>query len=176
MAALTDPLINGSNTGFLRDDARLALMAVSDSDDDIDLANPPPVSYLIDTLRKVKHGALDLVSFAGIVALQACSTSEAVGTRYMEIARQLGGHVYDICQLDNMGAMLDGALGDLLLPLSSFPLSAHPKDPAAIEVTVNGATVANWTYDPATNRIVFPQTAVPPPGSHITARYVPSCQ
>ena len=176
VAALTDPLINSSNAGFLRDDARLALMAVSDSDDDIDLANPPPVSYLIDTLRKVKHGALDLVSFAGIVALQACSTSEAVGTRYTEIARQLGGHVYDICQLGNMGAMLDGALGDLLLPLSSFPLSAHPKDPAAIEVTVNGATVTSWRYDAGANRIVFPQTAVPPAGSHITARYVPSCQ
>jgi hypothetical protein len=186
VAALTDPLINATkapgtpwpadgNAGFLRDDARLALMAVSDSDDDIDLATPPPISYLIDTLRKVKHGALDLVSFAGIVPLQACSTAEAVGTRYVEIARQLGGHVFDICQLDNMGAMLDSALGDLLLPLSSFPLSAHPKDPTAIEVTVNGVAVTNWSYDATSNRLVFPANAVPPPGSHVTARYVPAC-
>ncbi|MFN2547423.1 MAG: choice-of-anchor D domain-containing protein [Myxococcales bacterium] len=187
VAALTDPLIsatkapgttwpNDGNAGFLRDDARLALMAVSDSDDDIDLANPPPVSYLIDTLRKVKHGALDLVSFAGIVPLQACSTSEAVGTRYTEIAHQLGGHVFDICQLNNMGAMLDSALGDLLQPLSSFPLSAHPKDPTAIDVTVNGARVTTWSYDATANRLVFPANAVPAPGSHITARYVPACR
>ena len=187
VAALTDPLVSSTkapgtpwpadgNAGFLRDDARLALMAVSDSDDDVDLSSPPPVSYLIDTLRTVKHGALDLVSFAGIVPLQACATAEAVGTRYAEIARQLHGQIFDICQLDNMGAMLDGALGSLLQPLSSFPLSAHPKDPAAIQVTVNGAAVTNWTYDPVPNRIVFPQDAVPAPGSHVTARYVSACQ
>lgn len=187
VAALTDPLINATkapgspwpadgNAGFLRDDARLALMAVSDSDDDVDLTNPPPVSYLIDTLREVKHGALDLVSFAGIVPLEACSTAEAIGTRYTEIARQLHGKVFDICQLDNMGAMLDSALGDLLQPLSSFPLSAHPKDPTQIEVTVNGAAVTDWTYDPVANRVVFPQDAVPAPGSHIAARYVTACQ
>jgi hypothetical protein len=148
---------------------------VSDSDDDIDLANPPPVSYLIDNLRNIKHGALDLVSFAGIVALEPCSTAEAVGNRYTQIAQLLGGQVFDICQLDNMGAMLDAALGDLLQPLSSFPLSAHPKDPTQITVTVNGAVVTGWSYDAASNRIVFPKGAVPPPGSHIAARYVPAC-
>ncbi|MGZ6142886.1 MAG: hypothetical protein ACXWLM_06085, partial [Myxococcales bacterium] len=187
VAALTDPLISATkapgtawpsdgNAGFLRDDARLALMAVSDSDDDVDIANPPPVSYLIDSLKAVKHGALDLVSFAGIVPMQACTTAEAVGTRYTEIARQLHGQVFDICQLDNMGAMLDSALGGLLQPLSSFPLSAHPRDPTQIQVTVNGAAATNWSYDPGANRIVFPQDAVPAPGSHVTARYVSACQ
>src|SRR5206468_1123183 len=47
VAALTEPLIGSANLGFLRDDARLALLAVSDADDDIDLVNPPPVSYLV---------------------------------------------------------------------------------------------------------------------------------
>ena len=74
-----------------------------------------------------------------------------------------------------MGPMLESALGELLLPLSSFPLSAHPKDPTAIEVTVNGAAVTTWSYDATSNRLVFPPNAVPPPGSHITARYVPAC-
>ena len=98
-----------------------------------------------------------------------------MGTRYTEIARQLKGQVFDICQLSNMGALLDAAIGSVMLPLSSFPLSARPKDPAAIEVAVNGAVVSSWTYDAAANRIVFPSNAVPAAGSHITAKYQPAC-
>jgi hypothetical protein len=64
---------------------------------------------------------------------------------------------------------------DMLLPLTSFPLSAVPKDPQAIVVTVNGAISTQWTYDAGPNRIVFPAGAVPPPGAHITARYEPAC-
>jgi len=37
-------------------------------------------------------------------------------------------------------------------------------------------TVTEWSYDATSNRILFPDTAVPPPGSHITARYEPACQ
>ncbi len=98
-----------------------------------------------------------------------------MGSRYTEIARQLNGQVFDICQLSNMGALLDAAIGNLMQPLSSFPLSAHPRDPAAIEVTVNGAVVSGWRYDATSNRIVFPAGALPPPGSHITAKYQPAC-
>jgi hypothetical protein len=187
MAALTDPLISSTkapgtpwpadgNAGFLRDDARLALLAVTDADDDADVPNPPPVSEYVKKLAAIKHGALDLVSFAGMVPLRACSTAEGIGTRFMEIARQLHGHLEDICNLDNMGTLLENSLGNLLLPLTSFPLSAHPKDPAAIQVSVNGAPVTNWSYEALANRIVFPNTAVPAPGSHITAKYEPACQ
>ncbi len=186
-AALTAPLISSTkapgtpwpadgNAGFLRDDARLALMAVSDADDANDVVNPPPVSDYVNTLKGVKHGALDLISFAGIVPLRNCATVEQVGTRYMELARELNGHLEDICDLNNFGTLLENSLGTLLLPLSSFPLSAIPKDPTAIVVTVNGAVVTDWTYDAGSNRIVFPATDVPAPGSHITAKYEPACQ
>jgi hypothetical protein len=186
IAALTDPLINSTkapatpwpndgNAGFLRDDARLALLAVSDADDDNDVPNPPPVSDYVKKLVAIKHGALDLVSFSGIVALRNCPTSEQVGLRYMEIAAQLHGHLEDICDLNNFGSLLENSLGNLLLPLSSFPLSSQPRDPAAIAVTVNGAAMTNWSYDPASNRVVFPANAVPAPGSHITANYEAAC-
>ena len=100
---------------------------------------------------------------------------EQVGTRYMEIARQMNGKLYDICNLNNFGSMLDDALGSLLLPLTSFQLSAVPTDPSQISVTIDGAPTTNFRYDPVSNRIVFPQDAVPPPGSHITATFAPAC-
>src|SRR2546430_16401942 len=124
---------------------------------------------MVGKLSQVKKGALDLISFAGIVGLRMCNNVEQVGTRYMEIARQMNGKLYDICDLNNFGTMLDDALGTLLLPLSSFPLSAHPRDAAAIAVTVDAAARRYFRYDPATNRIVFHQNAGPPPCSNLTA-------
>jgi len=128
----------------------------------------------------VKHGALDLISFAGIVPLAPCSRApggtEGIGTRYIEIARQLNGHLEDICDLNRFGAALETTVGNLLLPLTSFPLSTRPRNPAGIVVTVDGVTVTSWSYDAVANRIVFPPASVPPPGSHITARYEPGCQ
>ena len=187
VAALTAPLSTSTkapgspwpadgNAGFLRDDARLALLAVSDADDANDEIHPRPVADYVAQIAATKHGALDLVSFAGIVPLRFCSTVEGVATRYQEISQQLHGNLYDICDLSNFGALLDNALSGLLLPLTSFPLSATPRDAQAIVVTVNGATATTWTYDATTNRIVFPASAVPPPGAHIAASYQAACR
>src|SRR6267142_2658701 len=136
--------------------------------------NSAPVSDYVRRLAQVKHGALDLIAFAGIVPLHACASAEGVATRYMEIGRQLNGHLEDVCDLANFGPMLESSLGGLLLPLTSFPLSARPRDPSQIVVTVGGVTVTVRSCDPVSNRIVFPATAVPPPGSHITAKYEPA--
>jgi hypothetical protein len=188
VAALNDPLVSATkapgtsfpadgNAGFLRDDARLALLVVTDTDDSNKMANPPPVDGFVQKLVAVKHGAKDLISFAAIVPLWNCPTAETYPTpRFAQAAAQLNGHLFDSCNLNNYGAVLEAAAGSLLLPLSSFPLSAKPKDPSAIVVTVNGAVVSNWSYDAGSNRIVFPESAIPPPGSHITAKYEPACQ
>jgi hypothetical protein len=188
VAALTDPLVSSTkapgtsfpadgNAGFLRDDARLAILVVTDTDDSNKMANPPPVDGFVQKLIAVKRGAKDLISFAAIVPLWNCPTAETYPTpRFAQAAAQLNGHLFDSCNLNNYGAVLEAAAGSLLLPLSSFPLSAKPKDPSAIVVTVNGAVVSNWSYDAGSNRIVFPESAIPPPGSHITAKYEPACQ
>ena len=184
--ALSAPLINQSkvpgspwpadgNAGFLRDDARLSLLIVSDTDDDDDVVNPRPVTEWVPKLDAIKHGAHDLISFAGIVPLRSCPSIEKVGLRYKDFVSVFGGHLYDICDLDQMGTMLENALGALLAPLTSFPLSTHPRDPASIEVSVNGAVVTGWSYDAVPNRVVFPVASAPAPGSHIKVRYLASC-
>ncbi len=187
-AALTDPLIgnnkapgtplaNDGNKGFLRDDARLSILLVSDTDDDDDIVNPPPVIGWIPKLDAIKHGAHDLISFAGIIPMRNCPSIEKIGDRYMEFAKAFGpgAQTYDICDLNNFGVSLNNALGSLLQPLTSFPLSLHPRDAAAIQVTVNGAPVSGWTYDPASNRIVFQEGQAPAPGTHLAAKYLSAC-
>jgi hypothetical protein len=124
----------------------------------------------------VKHGAKDLISFAAIVPLSNCPSAELYpAPRFIRAAAMLNGRLFDSCDLNNYGAILEAAAGSLLMPLTSLPLSAVPKDPAAIAVTVNGVPTTNFSYDRGANRIVFPASAVPPPGSHITAKYTPAC-
>ncbi len=179
IAALSPPLTTSnaadSNAGFLRDDARLGLIALSDTDDSGDEVNPTPIANLVDALKTAKHGALDLVSFGGIVPFTACSTAESPGVRYQQIAQALNGHLEDICDLPHMGARLNGVLDRILLPLTSFTLSARPRDPSAISVTVNGKATAAFTYDAGSNRIVFAPADAPAPGSHIEATYQLAC-
>src|SRR5439155_22945560 len=167
LAELTDPLIsstktpgtpwpNDGNAGFLRDDARLALLAVTDADDANDVVSPAPVSDYVRRLAQVKKGALDLISFAGIVPLQPCKTAEGIGARYMEIARQLNGHLEDICDLGNFGKLLESSLGNLLLPLTSSKLSALPQDRPSIPVSADGAPATQWSYRAASDGPVLP--------------------
>lgn len=187
VSAVTSPLIDSSkapgttfpadgNAGFLRDDARLAILVVTDTDDDAKQASPPPVDGYVNQLIGVKHGAKDLISFAALVPKSNCPIAELFPTpRMVRAAQLLNGQLFDACDVNHYGDMLESAAGSLLLPLTSFPLSAVPQDPSAIVVTVNGATVTNFSYDAGSNRIVFPPSAVPPPGSHITAKYKPAC-
>lgn len=187
-AALSAPLINATkapgtaqandgNAGFLRDDARLSILVVSDTDDDDDIINPPPVIDWIPKFNAIKHGAHDLISIASIIPMRNCPSIEKVGERYLAFAEAWGpgATTYDICDLTNFGTMLNNALGSLLQPLTSFPLSLHARDSAGIQVTVDGAKVSGWSYDAVSNRIVFPQGQAPAPGTHIAAKYISAC-
>ncbi|GAC1337122.1 MAG: hypothetical protein NVSMB23_03190 [Myxococcales bacterium] len=188
VAALTAPLAsvakapgtpwpNDGNLGFLRDDARLSLVVVSDADDANDVVSPPPVSAAVDQILAVKRGAADMISFAGFVPLSPCATVEQYPVpRYVEIQRQLGGHLEDVCNLAGFGALLDDALGDLLLPATSFPLDTVPFDPGQMVVRVDGIATSTWSYDGSTNRVVFPPESVPAPGASITADYESTCK
>jgi hypothetical protein len=187
-AALTAPLAtsakapgtpwpNDGNLGFLRDDARLSLLVVSDSDDSNKVVNPPRISTGVDQILSAKHGAADMVSFAGFVPLSNCATvAQYPVPRYLEIQRQLGGRLEDVCNLAGFGGMLDDALGDLVLPTTSFALAVFPYDPGGIVVRVDGSLVSSWYYDAGTNRIVFPPDSVPTPGSILTADYYSTCK
>jgi hypothetical protein len=188
VAALTPPLIDTAkapgtpwpadgNAGFLRDDARLGLLVVTDTDDDAKLTNPPPVSGYVQRILSTKRGVADMVSFAALVPLSNCPAAEMYPVpRLQETARALGGQLFDLCDLNNLGPTLDRAADTLLQPQSSFPLSARPYDPDQIAVAVDGVQAGGWIYDPGPNRIVFAPTSVPLPGSHITAEYVSACR
>lgn len=188
-AALLDTT---SNAGFLRDDASLSIIMVSDEED----ASPRGVNDYINSFFEVK-GARNRSVFnaSALVAIDTdrCPGDPSIGastqgTRYMDVARQTGGVVADMCVAVND----DAAFGDIVFDLSltstrlrnTYFLSEEPTL-LTLQVSIENEVVpcadGRWTFDfvyddvlgeerPA---IIFDVSDMPPVGSQITARYFP---
>ncbi|MCA9551454.1 MAG: choice-of-anchor D domain-containing protein [Myxococcales bacterium] len=174
--ALDVPNVTGANAGFLRQDARLAVIMVSDEEDQSDGS----VNLYIDFFRNLKgFRNPQLVSVSAIAGdvPGGCATAEA-GTRYQQAVQALGGQFGSVCS-SSWNAMLQNIGLGVFALRSSWTLSRQA-DPATITVRVNGASVpqnaANgWTYDPASNSVSFSGTAIPPPGARIEVQYGAIC-
>lgn len=101
--ALTGPVSENYNDGFLRDDAYLSIIFVSDEQD----FSPLKVNDYINGFRDVK-GAREREVFNAsalvVTDLDECSPAQQqageVGTRYIDVAQQTGGVVGSICAED----------------------------------------------------------------------------
>ncbi len=174
--ALDVPNVTGANAGFLRSDARLSVVVVSDEDDQSD----GPVSLYVDFFRTLKgfrnQDLVQLSSIAGDVP-NGCATADA-GRRYAAAVSALGGQFESICSRSWATMLQNLGLGSFALR-RSWGLS-RPADPATLQVTVNGQVVAEsgsngYTHDAASDSILFHGAAVPPPGARIEVRYRARC-
>ncbi len=181
----TTPEPNDGNAGFLRPDASLYVLWVTDADDGVDGSGiiATPESY-VQFLEALKPGRPDLVTASGVIGLPTCQTIEGVGTRYMQVINAMGGIVADICSPDWSGIM-DEIGKDAFSPRSSFPLS-QASDGTPVTVTVDGigipSTDANgeevWHFDSsigANGAVVFDAGHLPPPGATVQVTYNVPC-
>lgn len=174
--ALDAPIRDTDNAGFLRDDARLAVIIVSDEEDQ----SPGATSLYVDFFRNVKgFRNPQLVSVNGIVGdvPNGCATAEA-GVRYHDAIGQLNGQTESVCSSSWATLLQNIGLGVFALR-SSWTLS-RTADPSTITVRVNGMSVpANgtngWTFDPNGNAITFNGSSVPPPNARIEIQYGALC-
>jgi hypothetical protein len=187
------PLPNDGNAGFLRDDARLAVIYVTDEDDIVAAPNgaskilsPIPVQTYVNQLLGLKPGRPDMVTASAIIALPgSCGGNvDGVGTRYIQLVQQMGGTIADICSPD-WGGVIDAIAAAAFQPQLSFPLTKTPDD-RNITVTVNGTMVPdtgaaaqqNWRYNTAIGSfgaVVFTPTSAPGPNSVVTITYDLPC-
>ena len=197
--ALTEPMASGANNGFLRRDAVLSIIFVSDEDDCSDRGalsettsamacyDQPemlvPVREYVDDFRALKHSASDVIASAivGPENQDNCGSS-ARGTRYLAVAKSTGGLEGNICDvefteiMDNMGLAVAGVRASFAL--SSFPVFGtvevwvgDAEEDEANWVLVPRDQNNGWTYDTDTNYITFNGDSVPPRGSVITVYY-----
>ncbi|MED5374516.1 MAG: hypothetical protein VX899_26100 [Myxococcota bacterium] len=190
VAALSEPLVSGVNEGFLREDAHLSIIYVSDEDDCSDndaLAGESAeacysqegklvaVKDLIYELKGTKDPDRRVLASAivGPEAGQGCADSWP-GHRYQGVSEQLGGQVHNICEGDFSAIMEE--LGLAVSELNrSFQLSYTPVL-ETMEVVVENELidqddVDGWSYDDQASLLVFAGDYVPPRGAQIQVTY-----
>ncbi len=174
--ALSDPLINdpNSNKGFLRSDARLVVISISDDDD---MSSKDPDFYAA-FLQSLKPNAPDQVTFDDVGGDMPNGCTNGVDgdapTRYDEVVKKTSGKLYSICNGDYSTIAADLSLGSFG-GQTRWVLS-RPCDPSTLKVTVNGTPVqagSGYTFDAATNSITL--ATAPPPGATIVATYQTVC-
>ncbi|MCB9794873.1 MAG: VWA domain-containing protein [Alphaproteobacteria bacterium] len=190
--ALTEPMASSANAGFLRPDADLLVVVVSDEDDcsdDYALVGSNqdacytqrealvPVLDLVADLESVKAGTERRALFSGIVIPsqdEACGDAQATGRRYIRAADATGGLVGDICDDDYSGIMEELGLSVAGL-LSNFRLDCDPvEDTLVVEVDgeiIEPHPVTGWTFDSVNRMLRFDGDYLPPRGSTLTASY-----
>jgi hypothetical protein len=181
-AAITSPNIDGPNQGFLRPNAALAVIVVSDEDD----SSYGDAAHYARFLRHAKgKGNENLVSFsviAGTTPTGCYPPGEQIywngladpAFRYSAVATRTGGIVGSICDdsFENTLIQIAQALNTLR---RVFPLTLEP-DLSTLTVRVNGVliprdVVNGWQYRADTNSIAFLGNYVPPPAAIVRIDY-----
>ena len=180
--ALTPELLEDHNAGFLRDHARLAVVFVSDEQDQ----SPENVEFYAEALAAAKDDDPGRVSVSAIVGdpPMGCTGpggTATEGTRYIELVDRFQGVARSICttQWGQVLAQLSSVAFGLR---ASFPLTAIPR-PDELEVRVDGDIVertdargrVQWRYLPRTNAVLFEPAAIPGPGAAVVIAYGVSC-
>ena len=179
--ALTPPRIANENAGFLRPDANLAVVVISDAGDQ----SVQPVSYYQNLLVNVKgFNRLSMFTFSAILptlpAPPANCAYDGGGDplRYSALVTYTSGVSDEICSanwaatLQNLGRTAFGFRTQFFL--NNTPDLSMGQ---VIDVAINGVAVpsSDWSYDAASNSIIFVQAAAPGPGQSLTVGYNTVC-
>lgn len=186
--ALTDPSVANRNAGFLREDANLAVIFITDENDCSDEGGLPagaegrtcyeaidklvPVNEYVDRFNSLKGEGLYAIvgGILGPSVEDGCQDSWP-GHRYSTIIEQTGGVEGNICETDYRGMMTE--LGNRIVgPMTVFTLTEVPI-PDSIEVVVGDTEIPEgwWLWDEEYNTIRFDGTYVPDWGSVIYVDY-----
>ncbi len=168
------PFTADGNAGFLREDAKLAIIIISDEED----FSPQPVSFYETFFKALKNNDPNMLSISAIVTpanIGTCPTGVSSGNRYIQLAGSTNGVVDSICT-QNWAASLNQIGDNIYGPAKRFPLSQQPGDPTGVSVVVNGQpALFGWQYDALTNTVVFDDNSVPPNGSSVEITYPLGC-
>jgi hypothetical protein len=176
LKALTAPLISTTNANFLRDDANLAIIIVTDAPDQ----STEPIDYylarvpLVKGPRRVHQVSVSVIGPFTPPSATCLIEGLDVG-RYEPLVQRTGGVRSTICTSN--WAMSLQALGQSALgPRSSFFVRNPPDTAQPVDVLVNGQPVSSaWNYDPNANAIIFQQGQAPAAGTTLTVTYQSQC-
>jgi hypothetical protein len=161
--------------GFLRDDAKLVLIYISDEPDHSSRNSTMTEPDYAAWFYSLKSAVNKIVAHAVAGDYPSGCTSNGgaqFGDGYYDLVGLLGGSFMSICD-SNWGTAMD-TLARESIAQTTFSLTEHAID-GTIEIEVNGVPSTGWYYDEATNSVQF--TTIPAEGSIIEITYaVWSCE
>jgi hypothetical protein len=163
----TEGFMDKHALSYLRKDAYLAVVILSDEEDQ----SPKTPKEYVDYLRSFKDEA-GLVKVYSIVDVKKTRTGSGITTgfeRYAEASSLTAGKVEDI--YGNFYKTMAEIGDDLIELLDSFALAHEPVD-GSLKVYVNNVLVTNYTYNSASRSIRFNAGSVPPVGAEIKVTYM----
>lgn len=157
----------GANAGFLRADARLQVVFVSDADDHSDALLDDPTNDFLAELELAGGAQASASALVGDAPAGCTSANGSAqpGVRYFDVVRATEGQAGSICSIDFTALLQDLADGSFALP-TRFTLRSGSAD--SVSVTVDGSPTTAWTLDGAD--VVFHEA--PASGARIEVRYV----
>ena len=189
--ALSEPLTSGDNVGFLREDANLSVVFLSDEED----SSP---ERAVDYLRQFTdlkgdaayrdHGIVNVSAVVGKDAppydgAASCESSNGVaayGSRYVELAERTEGAIESICDEDftpiasELGLLASGlnlvfVLSEEAAPngMSAALYSERSEDAKIRDLELD----VDYTFDADQNAIVFDAAHLPPSETYIVVSY-----
>lgn len=183
-------LPGGPNEGFVRSEASLLVVMVSDEEDcsdggalegqdaedcylERDLLTPVP--RLVNDVLSTKDGDATRLQIGAIVGLDEGNCEDAYpGRRYMDAAALTGGLIGDICSGDWSTILADLGLTAVGIK-TSFRTSNQPREGTLVvevdEEEVLEDPVNGWTYDYETWYLTFHGDAIPERGQQVVATY-----
>lgn len=180
---MSGPDRNGHNSGFLRPDAALAILAISD---ELDFSRLDSDVYL-EFFRSLKNPRSPReFSFSAIagdvsgVCMGPFGSAAATTPEALEMIQRSGGTLASICTSDWSGtfsgeapAFFGGGLRFVL---------QHPPVLSTLRVFVDGAELPMtgpqgpaWSFDPGSRSIDFTPVLAPEPGSDLRVEYTIDC-
>lgn len=188
-----DKSLDGLNGSFLRPDAYLAMIVLSDENDDgvglseknetgINFWKKGKTRYHFDAsdFNKAVKSKLGTQRFSlssivadadsrGMPCKLANGRALEVGKEYQKASKLTGGHIESLCD-NNWTGLLERLAANIKKQLLEFSLSKRPII-SSIKVFVDGSEVEGWSYKNASNKIRFSKKNAPAAGSNIEINY-----
>ena len=184
---LSPTYLANDGKGFLRYDALLVVIALSNEDDQSRTPAADDATYYTNFLDSVKAPWADgtrswTFNFLGILTDSgACATTgtdyKAPGYAFMSLADASNGTKASICSAD-LSVAVSGISARVMQILTDFKLSSVP-NLSTIVVKINGQVIPQdatngWQYIPDKNVIRFNGTAVPAADASIVVNFTPA--
>jgi hypothetical protein len=183
---LSSGLLSGANANFLRSDAHLAVIVVSDADDNDSTATVAAVNTYLQSLKPDRFDVITRTykknfTVSAVVVTDPtdvnCVAPFEDGLKFKNIATTTSGSIANICDA-NFATGLTTISQKIAEAITEIPLGRVP-DLSTLSITFNGITVANdatngWTYVSSGNKIVFHGTAIPQDNTSIAINYIPA--